>query len=58
MNLSVTCGVPIVFITASKDPALLARAREITGIPALEKPFDAKELVAVLEAHNGQLQPT
>jgi DNA-binding response OmpR family regulator len=58
MNLSVTCGVPIVFITASKDPVLLTRAREITGIPALEKPFDAKELVAVLEAHNGQLQPT
>jgi CheY-like chemotaxis protein len=57
LDLSLTCGVPIVFITASKDPELLARAKAISGIPALEKPFDAKDLVDVLEEHIGELQP-
>lgn len=58
MALSLTCGIPIVFITASKDPKLLARASEISGMRVLEKPFEASELVAVLEENIGDLQPT
>ncbi len=58
MALSLTCGIPIIFITASKDSELLSRAAEISGMKVLEKPFEAAELIQVLEESLGDLQPT
>ena len=50
--------LPIIFITASKDSELLTRAAEISGMKVLEKPFEAAELIQVLEESLGDLQPT
>ena len=58
LNLSHTCGIPIVFITASKDSTLLDRAAEISGLRVLEKPFESSELIQVLEDCLGELMPT
>lgn len=46
---SKTAGVPIVFITASKESEYKARAREVGASAFLEKPFSASQLSLVLE---------
>jgi CheY-like chemotaxis protein len=45
-----TAGIPVVVLTASADPELLARAREAGAQAVLTKPADAS---AVLEALGG-----
>lgn len=40
---------PIIFITASKDPDLRARAAEYGSCAYLEKPFQAAQLTEVIE---------
>jgi CheY-like chemotaxis protein len=40
-----TCGVPIVFITASKQAGLRKRAAEYRATGFLEKPFSAQRLL-------------
>lgn len=57
MNLSQTCGIPIVFITASKDSELLERAASISHYRVVEKPFESAGLIQVLEESLGSLQP-
>ena len=42
--------VPVVFITASDDPALDTIVREAGGITLLRKPFRSDDLLAVLSA--------
>jgi FixJ family two-component response regulator len=42
-------GVPIVFISATDDPDLRARAEEIAGQPCLRKPVEQTDLLAALE---------
>jgi DNA-binding response OmpR family regulator len=41
-----TRGVPIIFITASKDPRLRERALELNAAGFFEKPYDVAELLA------------
>ncbi|MBT8422349.1 MAG: response regulator, partial [Gammaproteobacteria bacterium] len=44
-----TSNVPIVFITASKQPGLRERARKLGAVGFLEKPFSADRLIKVLD---------
>lgn len=52
--------LPVIFITASKDPALKERASEIHAAAFLEKPFSAQQLVSAIEgallAPNAEMQ--
>ena len=56
---SLTMDIPIIFLTASKEPGLRERAKELGAIGFLEKPCDAQELVAVIQhALAGDTAPT
>lgn len=44
-----TSVTPIIFITASKQPGLRERARELGAVAFLEKPFDATQLADAIE---------
>jgi DNA-binding response OmpR family regulator len=46
-NRSETRRIPIVFVTASKDPDLRIKAMELGAAGLFEKPYDAEELLAV-----------
>jgi signal transduction histidine kinase len=43
------CAVPVVFLTAYSDPALIARATQAGASGYLVKPFDERELYATIE---------
>lgn len=42
--------LPVIFITASKDPALKKRASQVQAAAFLEKPFSAQQLVAAIDS--------
>lgn len=42
-------GIPIIFLTASKEPGLRDRAKELGAVGYLEKPFETQELLAVIQ---------
>lgn len=46
---SLTTGIPVIFMTASKEPGLRERAKELGAVGFLEKPFEAEELVAMIQ---------
>src|SRR5262245_204171 len=46
-TLPETIGIPIIFITASKDPYLRAKAMDLGAAGLFDKPYDAEELLAV-----------
>ena len=48
-SLMQTSATPIIFITASKQPGLKTRARELGAAAFLEKPFDATQLADAIE---------
>lgn len=43
-------SVPVVFISATVDPVMLARARQTQPLAVLEKPLDVRSLGATIEA--------
>ena len=43
-----TAAIPIVFLTASKNPDLRAKASELGAAAFLEKPFDSRELLRII----------
>ena len=46
-HLPETRNTPFIFVTASKDPALRAKAMALRAAGLFEKPYDAEELLAV-----------
>ena len=48
-SLMQTSATPLIFITASKQPDLRDRAKEIGAVAFLEKPFDATQLADAIE---------
>lgn len=48
-------NLPLIFITASKDPALKVRAHELHAVAFLEKPFSSSQLLAAIDS--AVLQP-
>lgn len=47
--------IPVIFITASKDPALKTRANKVHAAAFLEKPFSAQQLLSAID--NALLRP-
>ncbi|MDH3214881.1 MAG: response regulator [Candidatus Krumholzibacteria bacterium] len=56
-NLANTANTPIVFITASKEPGLKEKARDLGAFAFLEKPFDARSLLAIIRRALGEPVP-
>ena len=54
-RISTTVGTPIVFLTARRERGLRDRALHTGAASFLEKPYDARELVAAVESaiHDG-----
>jgi DNA-binding response OmpR family regulator len=48
-NLATTAGTPMIFITASKDPAFKTRAEELGAVAFLEKPFESEKILAAVQ---------
>jgi len=48
-NLVESAATPIIFITASENPVLRARATQAGGVAFLKKPFDATALADAIE---------
>jgi DNA-binding response OmpR family regulator len=46
-KLPETCSIPIIFVTASRDPGLRAKAMDLAAAGLFDKPYDADELLAV-----------
>lgn len=46
---SMTTDIPVIFLTASKEPGLRERAKELGAVGFLEKPFEAQELMALIQ---------
>jgi DNA-binding response OmpR family regulator len=42
-------ATPFIFLTASKQPGLREKARELGAVGFFEKPYDAQELLAAIE---------
>ena len=47
-SLPETRGIPVVFVTASKEPGLRAKVMDLGAAGFFEKPYDAEELIAVI----------
>ncbi len=48
-NLASTVGIPIIFLTASNDPAHRHRARELGAAAFLEKPYEIEDLLEAIK---------
>ena len=53
-NSTVTMGVPMIFLTASKQPGLREKARDLGAVGFFEKPYDAEALLAVIRQSLGE----
>jgi len=49
--------VPIIFMTASKNPELFQAAKKYGALGYLEKPFDAEALLALVRQATGEAPP-
>jgi DNA-binding response OmpR family regulator len=49
-NSTVTAGVPMIFLTASKKPALRERAMALGAVAFFEKPYEAEDLLAAIHS--------
>ena len=49
-----TANIPIIFISALKQPGLKERAKELGAVAFFEKPFESDDLLAVIDAALGQ----
>ena len=51
---AVTAGTPMIFLTASKEPALRERAAELGAAAFFEKPYDSEELLSAIRDAVGE----
>jgi len=49
LNNALTTDVPVIFITASKQPRLRERAAELSAVAFLEKPFSSADLLDAID---------
>jgi two-component system KDP operon response regulator KdpE len=47
-------NIPIIFITALKQPGLKEKARALGAVAYFEKPFESNDLIAVIDTALGQ----
>jgi DNA-binding response OmpR family regulator len=48
-NMIHTAGIPIIFLTAYKQPGLKERARELGALAYFEKPYEPQELMSAVQ---------
>ena len=48
-NEATTAGVPMIFLTASKQPGLPERARDVGAVGFFTKPYEAAEFLAAID---------
>jgi CheY-like chemotaxis protein len=53
-NTVATANIPIIFITALKQPGLKEKAKALGAVALFEKPFESNDLLAVIDAALGQ----
>ena len=53
----ITTGVPIIFLTASKDPMIRQQAMEFEPAAFIEKPYDVDQLQAAIRKALGESGP-
>ncbi len=53
-NTVATANIPIIFLTALKQPGLKEKAKDLGAIAFFEKPFESDDLLAVIDAALGQ----
>ena len=53
-NLASTVGVPMIFLTASKQPGLREKAMELGAVGFFEKPYEAADLLAAIQEALGE----
>ncbi|MES2468283.1 MAG: response regulator [Verrucomicrobiota bacterium] len=51
LRLPETNGIPVIFITASKDPDLLQRVTGLGATELFEKPLDTEKLLSSIAVH-------
>jgi CheY-like chemotaxis protein len=56
LNLPTTATIPVIFITASKQPGLKEKAEELGAVALFEKPFEAEELLKVVRSTLGEAE--
>jgi CheY-like chemotaxis protein len=47
-HLEATASIPVIFLTASSQPSLRARAMALGAVAFFEKPYDAHQLLAAI----------
>lgn len=53
-NLVPTVGVPMIFLTASKQPGLREKAMELGAVGFFEKPYEAADLLVAIQEALGE----
>lgn len=56
-SLSPVAATPIIFLTASKQPELRAKASELGAVDFFEKPYEAEDLLASIRRVLGENAP-
>jgi CheY-like chemotaxis protein len=53
-NGDTTAGIPVIFLTASRQPGLRAKAMALGAVAFFEKPYDAHQLLAAIARALGE----
>jgi CheY-like chemotaxis protein len=53
-NGGTTAGIPVIFLTASRQPGLRANAMALGAVAFFEKPYDAHQLLAAIARALGE----
>jgi CheY-like chemotaxis protein len=53
-NAEATAGIPVIFLTASRQPGLRAKAMALGAVGFFEKPYDAHQLLAAIARALGE----
>jgi CheY-like chemotaxis protein len=52
-NEASTAGIPLIFLTASKQPGLRENAQDLGAVGFFEKPYEAEDLLAAIDGALG-----
>ena len=53
-NEATTAGIPLIFLTASKQPGLRENAQDLGAVGFFEKPYEAEDLLAAIDGALGE----
>ena len=53
-NEATTAGIPLIFLTATKQPGLREKAQDLGAVGFFEKPYEAEDLLAAIDGALGE----